>query len=349
MKISLSNEDKNAFKKLLETKDLNITVSDILLETFQYVDFVNHKDFEKRFSLNHSITKTIQEIIIENFGIEDDSLKEAICSQISVSKCNEKDYKNEYVNYISNKNFKNNSYKLETISYEPYQLFALNEISIDDNYKETLNIGFFENKFYYSALFENNDLWMSVNPNEIETMREPISRAHGNVLVLGLGMAYVAYMMSKQKKVNSITIVEHNKQNISALKTVINDLFDKENKVKIICDDAISFLNTNHDFDYIFADLWFNPEDGLEKYMKLKEIQNKYDLEMDYWLETSLKQMKRRYLIELINEQINGSAEANYLNEETAPDRIFKKLYNETKNYKIRTINDIRELLKWDR
>lgn len=348
MKVSLSSVDKNEFKKLLEIKDLNITVSDILLDAFMYVDFVNKDDLEKRISLNGSLNSSIAEIIIDNYGIDDEKLKEAIRSRISIHKCSEKLYKNEYVDLIQGRKLKYKNYNTETISYQPYQLFAVNEISVDDDYKETLNIGFFEKEFSYTALFENKDLWMSVNPNEIETMRSPILNAHGNVLVLGLGMGYISYMISQKDNVHSVTIVERNQNNIDAIKKYIGKELLANKKVKIIHADALKFMETVRDFDYIYADLWFNPEDGLLPYLTLCKLAKKNNIKIEYWLEESLKQMRRRYLIELINEQINGSDESNYQSEETDSDKIFKVLYNETKNIEIKNIEDIRRLLKWD-
>lgn len=345
MKIQLNKNDKLLFDHILETKDLNIEVSDILMDAFQYVDFVNKDVLEEKFKNNKSLKEAICEIIIENFDIKDEKLISAIFERVSVKECNPESYKNKYIDYISDKNFHFKNYKLKKISYEPYQLFALDEISLENDLLERLNIGFFNQDLSYIALFENNNLWMSVNPNEIETMKRPIANAHGNVLVLGLGMGYVAYMMSQQKNVKSITIIEKNRDNIDAMKNITNDLFKGKN-IKIINAHAIEYLKANHNFDYIFADLWFSPEDGIEPYLKLNDLENKYSIKIDYWLETSLKQMKRRYLIELINEQLNGSNEEQYKSEKTLPDRVFKKLYYETKDVCINSINDIKELLK---
>ena len=99
-------------------------------------------------------------------------------------------------------------------------------------------------------------------------------------------------------------------------------------------------------YDYIFADLWFDAEDGLEYYLKLSEIEKKNNIKIDYWLETSLKQMRRRYLIELIKEQLEGSDETWYQSEKEIADRIFKTLYFQTKNTEIKSLEDIKELLQ---
>ena len=122
--------------------------------------------------------------------------------------------------------------------------------------------------------------------------------------------------------------------------------FANFSKINIVESDAISYVKNHQNFDYIFADLWFNPEDGLEYYLQLNTIEKESHIKIDYWLETSLRQMKRRYLIELIKEQIEGVGPEAYESEEELPDRIFKSLYIATKSSNITSIDDIKELLK---
>ena len=153
-------------------------------------------------------------------------------------------------------------------------------------------------------------------------------------------------MFSNKKNVSSITVVERNKENITLFKKYLLPLFPEKAKITIIEDDAINFVKHYFKYDYIFADLWFDAEDGLEYYLKLNEIENKNNIEIDYWLETSLKQMKRRYLIELIKEQIEGSDDTWYQSEKEISDRIFKTLYLQTKNIEIKSYDDIKELLQ---
>ena len=66
-------------------------------------------------------------------------------------------------------------------------------------------IGFFETEFKFPALLENDRIWMTITPNEIETMKEPVDGAFGNVLTFGLGLGYYAYMVSEKENVESVT------------------------------------------------------------------------------------------------------------------------------------------------
>lgn len=344
MKIELSKKDKIEFEKLLKTKDDNIEISDLLLSAFQYTDFIDIDELKTAVLNGENEESTIKNMILDAFEIGDEELRRKFFNQVRIDKCNPSKYFNKYVKLLTNTKISFGNYKLKTITYEPYQLFALDDISINDDL-EISKAGYFDEKFSYSALFENKDLWMSLNPNEITTMENSIKKAHGNVLILGLGMGYITYMMSNKNDVSSITVVERNKTNIELFTKFLLPKFENKSKIKIIHDDAINYVDTNHNFDYIYADLWFNPEDGLEYYLKLNKIEKKSHITIDYWLETSLKQMKRRYLIELIKEQIDGISADAYQSEEEISDRIFKLLYNETKDLTIKSFKDIRELL----
>ena len=341
MKISLSNKDKEEFYNLLRTKDSNIDISDILLTAFAYTDFINKDELDQ----NNEIS-SIKNMILDNLEVDSEELRESFFEQVDIKKCEANNFYNDYVKLLDKVNFNYGKYSLKKVTYEPYQLFALDDIEVTDNYKEISKVGYFDKPFSYKALFEGKDLWMSLNPNEINTMATTIDNAKGRVLVLGLGMGYITYMLSQKKNISSITVIERNKENIALFKKHLFPLFPNKAKITIIEDDAINFVKHYFKYDYIFADLWFTPEDGLEYYLKLNDIEKKNNIKIDYWLETSLKQMKRRYLIELIKEQLEGSDESWYQSEKEIEDRIFKRLYLDTKDIVINNIDGIRNLLK---
>lgn len=86
-------------------------------------------------------------------------------------------------------------------------------------------IGFFDTEFMFPALLENDRIWMTITPNEIETMKEPVDGAFGHVLTFGLGLGYYACMVSEKENVESVTVVDMNEDVIR--------LFKKYNKVPI--------------------------------------------------------------------------------------------------------------------
>lgn len=344
MRITLSEKDKSCFYKLLENKDNNIEISNLLLTSFAYTDFINIDELNNRISKENEET-AIKNIILDNFEVDSDEFRNSFFEQVKIEKCDPTKFINEYSKLLDRVKFSFGKYSLKKVTYEPYQLFALDDIEVKDD-KEISKVGYFDKPFSYSALFEGKNLWMSLNPNEINTMSSSIEKAKGRVLVLGLGMGYITYMLSNKKNVSSITVIERNKENIALFKKFLFPLFSQKTKITIIEDDAINFVNHYFKYDYIFADLWFDAEDGLEYYLKLSEIENKNGIKIDYWLETSLKQMRRRYLIELIKEQLEGSDETWYQSEKEISDRIFKTLYLQTKNIEIKSYDDIKELLQ---
>ena len=50
-------------------------------------------------------------------------------------------------------------------------------------------LGWFDTSFRFPAVKENNLVWMTVTPNEINTIQPCVRQSHGNVLTFGLGLA----------------------------------------------------------------------------------------------------------------------------------------------------------------
>ena len=207
-------------------------------------------------------------------------------------------------------------------------------------------IGYFKNKFSYLSLIKDDNIWMSVNPNEINTMRPFVNEANGNVLVLGLGMGYIAYMMSLKDEVKSITIVEKDAKIIEIFKAHLFNLFPKKSKIKIIHDDAFRYIENNYKFDYIFADLWHNPEDGIPMYLRFEKFAQNKNIKINYWLNTSLIAMKRRCLITIFEEYFLGYSDKDYMYAKNTNDQVINLLYNQIKTAQIETKEQLIEILK---
>ena len=217
------------------------------------------------------------------------------------------EYFPDMVHLLKNKDYENNPYlkniKIPTKklgkwelcykTYVPYQAFVFDDPKITRDGKIIPQIGFFEKEFSYPAVLENGTEWMLITPNEITTMRAPISGAHGKVLTYGLGLGYFAYMASEKESVSSVTIVERDKNAISLFRDIILPQMPRKDKINIICDDAFYFAETrlaDSDFDFVFADIWHDPSDGVPAYKRLKETE-KYlpSADFSYWIEKTLK------------------------------------------------------------
>ena len=347
MKIVYNPNLKTKIDEIIRINQINTWIAGLFNEVNSYTDFFSKDKIDYFIKKGHSEAEAMTAIICGEFNLERDEELDAILTEFVSEriKCLEaKEYlNNEYATRIKATG-RYKQYALRMIDYEPYQTFAYDEISVTKDYKEYSAIGYFKKPFSYLALCEGNNIWMSLNPNEIETMKPFIDKGQGNVLVLGLGMGYVPFMMSLKDEVKHITIIEKDQNIINLFNNLLFTHFVNKNKITIIKDDAIKYVSKNNKYDYIFADLWHTPEDGLDLFIQLKRI-NK---DIDCWLETSLIAMLRRCMITLVEEQLDNLKEDNYKKAKTITDRVINHYYERTKNLVINNEDDLLNLLSDD-
>lgn len=201
-------------------------------------------------------------------------------------------YHNPYFQNIHIPEVPFQNWKLTHTTYKPYELFVCNDIILTKDFREIPQLGFFTEPFTFPAVHENGREWMAIKPNEIETMRMAISKASGNVITFGLGLGYFAYMVSLKDDVQSITIVERDKNVISLFETFILPQFEHPEKVTIICSDAFLFMKQQmpkSSFNFAFVDLWHDTQDGLPLYLRSKKLEKaNAQTTFLYWVEDSL-------------------------------------------------------------
>jgi hypothetical protein len=150
--------------------------------------------------------------------------------------------------------------------------------------------------------------WMAIKPNEIETMKEPIERAHGRVITFGLGLGYFTYMASLKKEVESVTVIERSEDVISLFKTHILPHFDNPEKINIVCADAFEYAKEQmprENFDYAFVDLWRDTSDGVDMYIKMKKLEAlSPKTHFEYWIEKSILVMIRKRIFASIMQSV---------------------------------------------
>ena len=345
--MKINSKLNKRIQELIGNNNININVADLLVNAFNYTDIFDVDEIKQYIKEGLSEKEAMMQMFTKAFDIdyELDENKEVMDAYIlnNLKKLDEKEYLNNAYAKAIKATGKYKKYALKYIDYEPYQLFAYDDISLDED-KENSHIGYFDHKFSYLALTEGNDVWMSLNPNEIETMKPFIKTAKGNVLVLGLGMGYVPFMMALKPEVKNITIVEKDPDIISLFNTLIYPNFKNKEKIKIVEDDAINFVRKQNKFDYIFADLWHSPDDGLSLFVQLKRI----DRNIDCWLEVSMYALLRRCMISLIEESTLGYGEENYKFSKTYTDKVINRYYQKTKNLTLNDDEDLNRLLDKD-
>lgn len=352
MKIKNTDYIKTFITELMDTNDLNISMSEMFLSLFSNHEITSEEELKvlaKR--SNQSIHEVYLQKICDYWEIDlDDEENLTLYKSYiepNIIKADINKYKNNpYYKSIKITDNRLGNFRLIYDHYKPYEIFPLKDIEVDNNYVEHTEVGYFEEEFPFVALNENNVTWMSVTPNEIETMEEGISKAHGDIIVFGLGIGYFAYMAALKNEVKSVTIVEKDWQIIDLFEKFIFPSFTSKEKIKIIKDDAFNYLSSPLKYDFAFVDLWHSQEDGLDIFLRFKANEKlSPNCEFSYWLNKSFYALLRRAFIILLFEQLEGYKESNYKNSETIFDRLINDYYFKTKNLVINSVEEIRDLL----
>lgn len=200
-----------------------------------------------------------------------------------------KKYENNlYYRCIKLDNIKNNNWHIEMKSYQPYEAFVYNDLKIMRDGRIIPQIGFFDTQYEYPCIMENDREWMLITPNEIETMDKPIKDAFGNVLTYGLGLGYFPFMISLKDNVKKVTIVENNENVIKLFKEHILPQFEYKDKIEVVYSDAFHYAKKNIKYDFVFVDIWHDPSDGIDLYLKFKKIEQEGTI-YEYWIEDTIK------------------------------------------------------------
>ncbi len=179
------------------------------------------------------------------------------------------------------------------MTYAPYEAFVYDDpVTLFDG-TVIPQIGFFDTAFHYPAVLQDGREWMTVTPNEIRTMQSAIAAAHGHVLTYGLGLGYFAFMAARKTEVTRVTVIERDPHVIRLFRSVILPQLPCRDKINIIEDDAIHFATSRiqeGDYHMVFADIWHDPSDGTDAYLRLKACEkNLPSADYHYWIEKTLK------------------------------------------------------------
>lgn len=218
--------------------------------------------------------------------------------------------RNPYIRNIRFEPRRCGRFRLEYTDFEPFELFFYDSaVQYTDLWMDIPRIGCFAEKCQFPIIVEETEntafTWMSVSPNEVCTMEKPIEHASGNVLTLGCGMGYFAYMASMKDDVASVTVVEREQDVIDLFQKHILPQFEHKEKISIVKGDAVEYLRnmTDGEFDYCFADIWSAVND-IEPYFAVKEIgRDLRKTRIEYWIEDSIA----CYLSEYVWLEILGS------------------------------------------
>lgn len=267
---------------------------DILLKMSKYLNFAERaitKEQVEKVSACGVSQETAVLLLLSSYIDADEILEREYLPYI-LKKLDTKDYLTDsYYRNIKFSTLSNGNWQLKTDMYAPYEIFVRDDFEFRGDMLLP-QLGYFDGEFRYPAVYQDGVLWMSVTPNEINTMSAPIARANGKVLTFGLGLGYFAYMCLQKDSVEHITVIERDNKVIELFREAILPQFSRKDCISIIQADAYDYLNSMKDgeFDYVFVDIYHDASDGREVYLKFKEYEKRFvRTQFDYWIEKTIK------------------------------------------------------------
>lgn len=237
---------------------------------------------------------------------------------------------NPYYQTIQIQPQKLGSWELRNSYYAPFEPFVCGHPQVTADFREIPQIGYFKEKFTFPAVLENGIEWMTITPNEIETMKQPIQEAFGSVLTLGLGLGYYAFMVSEKEAVQSVTVIEKDIQVIRLFEDVILPQFPNRHKINIVQADAFEYLENSAQraaYDYVFADLWHDQSDGLPMYLRLRKLEKKFtQTKFSYWIEPTILCTLRHMVFDKLTDPSASIRLADISPQELLSDAFLQKL-----------------------
>lgn len=177
----------------------------------------------------------------------------------------------------------------ETI--EPMELFVADDFIKDSTCFALPQLGWFSRAFTFPAIRENDQVWMTVTPNEINTIQPAVQQSQGKVLTYGLGLGYYAFHCLLRNDVESVTVVEHHPRIIDVFTKLLLPFFPRQKDLHIIQADAFDYARDvmpQAGFDTVFTDLWRDVTDGIPLYRRMKSLEAAGPHYL-YWIEKTLK------------------------------------------------------------
>lgn len=175
--------------------------------------------------------------------------------------------------------------------YAPCELFVADDFVMDGDGRVYPQLGWFAERFPFPALMEDGRVWMTVTPNEINTIRPCAEAVRGKVLAYGLGLGYFAFHALLNPAVVSLTVVERSEAVIRLFREHLLPRFPRPDALRIVQADAFDYAEhtaPGEDYDCVFTDLWHDAGDGLPLYLRMKALEIPGPQYL-YWIERTLR------------------------------------------------------------
>ncbi len=242
----------------------------------------------------------------------DDRRLERVYIQPGVRCLSPAPYRNDaYVKMVRFGNLSVGKWRFTHGEYHAFEPFVCGHPVLTSDFREIPQIGFFEERFSFPSVTENGVEWMTVTPNEAETMRAVIAEAHGQVLTYGLGLGYFAFHASQKPEVLSVTVIERDPDLIGLFRDCILPQFPNRDKITVLNADAFAFTEQDMKpgaFDFAFVDIWHDQSDGLPLYLRMKRLETNFpETAFRYWIEPTLLSSLRHMVTDRIFDGTDGA------------------------------------------
>ena len=180
---------------------------------------------------------------------------------------------------------------LVTETIAPMELFIADDFQVDESGRVLPRLGWFDRAFAFPAIREDGRVWMTVTPNEINTIRPAVQESRGKVLTYGLGLGYYAFHCLRKPEVSSVTVVERSPEVISLFRKRLLPFFPRQEDLHIVQADAFDYaahIMPRAGFDAVFTDLWRDVADGIPLYRRMKALETPGPRYL-YWMEKTLQ------------------------------------------------------------
>ena len=259
-----------------------------------------------------------------------------------------------YYGVLKGLSLKENHLSLSMKKVRPGELFPYSgyEAGPSPYFEERPSFAYSLKGFSYPVFSKDGRPWMSLVPHEIKTMEKAIKECEGEVLTYGLGMGYFAYRACLKGNVSRLTVVESDPEILSFFKKHLLSSFPR-GKLILIEGDALRYARScpKGKYDYLFADIYHDAQDGLPLYIALKRCEGAAK-SSEYWIEDDLLVYFRRYLIAYLLEQADpkssGKGDGPYLEGSDFPSRLFRAIHFALKDRAIESESDVSYLLNDD-
>ncbi len=174
---------------------------------------------------------------------------------------------------------------------QPMELFVADDFQVDAQGRIFPQLGWFSKTFSFPAIREEGRVWMTVTPNEINTIQPAVGQSRGKVLTYGLGLGYYAFHCLLKEEVESVTVVEKNPAVIDVFTRLLLPFFPRKEALRIVQADAFDYAaNTMplEGYDTVFTDLWHDVADGIPLFQQMKALEVPGPAYL-YWIEKTLR------------------------------------------------------------